>query len=238
MSFELHRTDYLPGYTGHIPHNYYEEVAAPEPSAPHSQVPGYGGYIPAVQAENLYGTTYGKITLASASGTYPKGRDPTAAQKFKSDYQVEYVDLRTVQEKKAVEVLGVARQQDLPRTVVPVEVANSFWGVEDQEASLKANTKAFYANPGLGENEAGERQNPEAAKSLFYGQNPNPTEPMRRGEPLPGYTGFSRKVTSCNIFGLTYAQARKTAAEKLQEEQQERAEVLKTRANFVPDYLK
>lgn len=31
------------------------------------------------------------------------------------------------------------------------------------------------------------------------------------GEPLPGYTGFNKRIVASNIFGKTYAESRKEA---------------------------
>lgn len=36
---------------------------------------------------------------------------------------------------------------------------------------------------------------------------------MRLGEPLPGYTGVSKRITASNIFGQTYANSRKSAVQ-------------------------
>ena len=38
---------------------------------------------------------------------------------------------------------------------------------------------------------------------------------MKLGEPLPGYTGFSRRVFAGNIFGQTYANSRNSAKKDL-----------------------
>ena len=34
---------------------------------------------------------------------------------------------------------------------------------------------------------------------------------MRIGEPIPGYTGMNRRLVADNVFGLTYANARKAS---------------------------
>ena len=39
---------------------------------------------------------------------------------------------------------------------------------------------------------------------------------MKIGQPLPGYTGVSRRVVADNVFGATYADARKKAQESLE----------------------
>jgi hypothetical protein len=32
---------------------------------PRKQIPGYGGYIPGIKSENVFGETYGKTSFAS-----------------------------------------------------------------------------------------------------------------------------------------------------------------------------
>jgi hypothetical protein len=45
---------------------------------------------------------------------------------------------------------------------------------------------------------------------------------VRLGTPLPGYTGVNKRVTAANIFGQTYANARKTAINDQKNVDQER----------------
>jgi len=35
------------------------------------------------------------------------------------------------------------------------------------------------------------------------------------GEPIPGYSGVNRRVQADNVFGMTYAEARRMAGESL-----------------------
>ena len=53
---------------------------------------GYGGYIPGVKSENVFGQTYGKTSYGSSAGTYLKGIDQPADVKYKSMFKHEYVD--------------------------------------------------------------------------------------------------------------------------------------------------
>ena len=55
------KKNYIPNYTGHIPENYVEETVVP-PTHGTKHIPGYGGYVPAIKSENMFGKTYGKCT--------------------------------------------------------------------------------------------------------------------------------------------------------------------------------
>ena len=47
------------------------------------------------------------------------------------------------------------------------------------------------------------------------------------GEPIPGYSGVNRRIQADNVFGMTYAEARRMAGESLNKIQQEKSETLK-----------
>ena len=50
---------------------------------------------------------------------------------------------------------------------------------------------------------------------------------MPLGEPIPGYSGVNRRIQADNVFGMTYAEARKMAGESLGKVNQEKSETLK-----------
>ena len=56
-------------------------------------------------------------------------------------------------------------------------------------------------------------QSQDAALKVFYGieepKNPAP----KNGDPIPGYSGVNRRVQADNVFGMTYAEARRRAVE-------------------------
>jgi hypothetical protein len=47
------------------------------------------------------------------------------------------------------------------------------------------------------------------------------------GEPIPGYSGINRRVQADNVFGMTYAEARRMAGESLNKINQEKSETLR-----------
>lgn len=45
----------IPGYTGHRPEQHTAESDHQQNHGPRKNIPGYGGYIPGVKSENVYG---------------------------------------------------------------------------------------------------------------------------------------------------------------------------------------
>jgi len=60
-------------------------------------------------------------------------------------------------------------------------------------------------------------QTEQEAISAFYGLPPKDPkkEVLPLGEPIPGYSGVNRRIQADNVFGMTYAEARKMAVESL-----------------------
>ena len=65
-------------------------------------------------------------------------------QKYISMQREQYIDLSTVREKTATEMLGVQPRPGPNLTVIPIETYNRFWGIEDDSVSLANNATAFY----------------------------------------------------------------------------------------------
>jgi hypothetical protein len=63
-------------------------------------------------------------------------------------------------------------------------------------------------------------------------KNPAP----RNGDPIPGYSGVNRRVQADNVFGMTYAEARRRAQESQNRITTEKGETLKMTSTFVPEY--
>lgn len=51
---------------------------------------------------------------------------------------------------------------------------------------------------------------------MFYGIDDPKHTALPLGNPIPGYSGVNRRVQADNIFGMTYAEARKKAEESQQ----------------------
>jgi hypothetical protein len=58
------------------------------------------------------------------------------------------------------------------------------------------------------------------------------------GEPIPGYCGVNRRVQADNVFGLTYADARRMAQESLKRIEAEKSDTLRETSKWVPLHLR
>ena len=74
-----------------------------------------------------------------------------------------------------------------------------------------------------------EEQDALRAQQAFYGvDQSDPTKLVKQlGEPIPGYSGCNRRIQADNVFGMTYAEARKMAGESMSKINQEKSETLK-----------
>lgn len=76
----------------------------------------------------------------------------------------------------------------------------------------------------------------EDALRIFYGVEVPRNEAQKLGEPIPGYCGVNRRVQADNVFGMTYAEARRRAQDSQNRIELEKGETLKTTSQFVPEY--
>jgi len=58
------------------------------------------------------------------------------------------------------------------------------------------------------------------------------------GDPIPGYSGHNQRVEADNVFGMTYAEAKRRAKDSLQRIQVEKGETLKQTSTFLPSYVR
>lgn len=56
------------------------------------------------------------------------------------------------------------------------------------------------------------------------------------GQPIPGYSGMNRRVEADNVFGMTYAEACRRAADSQNRIQQEKGETLRMTSTYQPEY--
>jgi hypothetical protein len=76
------------------------------------------------------------------------------------------------------------------------------------------------------------------AAAVFYGVDQNQSQAERLGEPIPGYSGVNRRVQADNVFGMTYAEARRRAMESQNRIDQDKGESLQMNSTFTPEYLR
>ena len=98
--------DSIPGYTGHKPQlENVNDVDLQQHKEPRKQIPGkyistltkinctgYGGYIPGIKSENVYGETYGKTSYASSAKTFVRGMEEPPHLKYDTTMKKEFVD--------------------------------------------------------------------------------------------------------------------------------------------------
>lgn len=73
---------------------------------------------------------------------------------------------------------------------------------------------------------------------MYFGIDDPQHQALLLGEPIPGYSGVNRRVQADNIFGMTYAEARKKAHESQGRIDQDKGETIRMNSTFVPEYLK
>ena len=84
--------------------------------------------------------------------------------------------------------------------------------VQQQEYE-KSRGQFFAAGASIVHTDKKKEQALDDATNVFYGiQASNPNND-KLGEPIPGYSGVSRRVQDDNVFGMTYAEANRRAKE-------------------------
>jgi len=127
-----HYSYIVPGYSGHIPGNLLEREEYLEKPAPKAHIPGYKGYVASIKSENLIGKTYGKITGMVAAKEFHKGADVKPIERYTSLNREAYVNLRTVNDRKIAEVVGVKPPPPVYERPIPKTVINTFHGVGEE----------------------------------------------------------------------------------------------------------
>ena len=109
----------IPGYTGHRPEQHKAEQDHQQQSGPRKNIPGYGGYIPGVKSENVYGQTYGKTTFASSAKQFVRGIEQPAHVKFSSTMKSEFINHSEVAHlhETTAQIVGVHRSEDMYKKV-------------------------------------------------------------------------------------------------------------------------
>jgi hypothetical protein len=211
--FDIKRTHpVIPGYTGFIPATSGEEVFS-QGSKPTGQIPGYSGFIPAVKAENLFAKTYGKLTHISDAGEHEKGSEIPDHYRYTSMLQDTFVNQRQVTARTVAEIVGVVPKKTVYTESGPIKV----------DAHLYNNT--------LGFGKTAESANPAIETVEEKG-------PLCIGNPVPGYTGVSRRVVADNIFGCTYAESRRKGDESHTNINHEKVKNFSNQSNMIPPLRK
>lgn len=107
---------------------------------------------------------------------------------------------------------------DVSLQPVPAEAVYQFYGVDMNEAdeivkqeALKRTQQSAFNATAQSNGEQKRQQEYEEALQVFYGVEAPKNEAPKLGDPIPGYCGFNRRVQADNVFGMTYAEARRRA---------------------------
>jgi len=207
--FNIKRTEpIIPGYTGFLPHTFGEEQCS-QRDKPHGEIPGYGGFIPAIKAENLFAKTYGKLTYVSSAGEHEKGSEISEQLRYTSVLQDTFVNQRQVQARTVADVVGVVPQKTVYTETGPFKI----------DADLYNKTFSTTSD----------------SKNQAFGET---KKPLPIGNPIPGYTGVSRRVNADNIFGCTYAEGRRRGDESHGNITNDKLNNYTTQSNMVPPLKK
>ena len=114
-----------------------------------------------------------------------------------------------------------------------------FYGIDAPEGVAQEASKTKTVNfADSHEQSANHEESYEDALRVFYGVENSSNEAQKLGAPIPGYCGFNRRVQADNVFGMTYAEARRRAHESQARIDQEKGETLRSTAVFIPEYTK
>ena len=81
-----------------------------------------------------------------------------------------------------------------------------------QSTQYDANKNAFYGvSQGQTFTKSAAQQSEDDALKVFYGLEDKKNAGALVGDPIPGYSGVNRRVQADNVFGMTYAEARRRA---------------------------
>jgi len=192
--FDLKRTGpIIPGYTGFLP-KQFEGGDSSERPKPRSEVPGYGGYIPAIKPESIFGKTYGEATFISSAKAYEAGNEISHQNRYTSLLQESYINQSTITPRAVADIVGIPAKKVVYTATGPVKVDLDLWNRTGGFGNAPQPVKKV--------------QTPEEATNKFFAVD-DAKEIHSLGKPLPGYTGFIKRVAADNIFGSTYGDGMK-----------------------------
>lgn len=114
-----------------------------------------------------------------------------------------------------------------------------FYGIDAPEGVAQEASKTKTVNFADTQGDNGKQEETyEDALRVFYGVEGSSNEAQKLGAPIPGYCGFNRRVQADNVFGMTYAEARRRAQDSQARIDQEKGETLRSTAVFIPEYTK
>ena len=206
---------------------------------------GYGGYVKGVKSENVFGETYGKTSYASNSGSIQKGMDLPPHQKFQTSMKAEFTNMEVRRQtcETTAQIVGVDKGESCFKKAIPPSQTHAFFGADmpsstNDEYTSNQKAQQDYRDMLKAKADEVKTQSGKDAMNAFYGIDPpvEAKEVPKFGEPIPGYSGVNRRVQADNVFGMTYAEARRMAQESMSKIDQEKSETLRETSKWVPEH--
>jgi hypothetical protein len=138
--------------------------------------------------------------------------------------------------------VGVDKLDDNYKKPMDQEALYRFYGIGTAEMDeigakkqLDRNTKAFYGTTDEYTGKPKKKiQSYEEAVKEFHAVEEK--KELTRGNAIPGYGGYKRRVVADNIFGVTHAEGIKRSNDSMGRIEDEKHETLKMNSTFVPAY--
>ena len=183
------------------------------------------------------------MTRDSSNKNYVKGIEAPPEYMYKSQTMNEYQDQTTVDGRSAAKTVGIIKHDDIYEKPLDPRASNKFYGIEDdemddliKEQTLAKDAATFYGFDPHSHVKIEKKyiENEEDAIRKFYAIEEK--KELKLGNPIPGYSGVNRRVAADNVFGMTYAEARRRADESQNKIDLEKRETLKMNSGFLPAY--
>jgi len=149
------------------------------------------------------------------------GHDLPPDEKYMGSTVANYKHPSEMKDESAAEIVGVRVEKPVFKRTIPAATKAKFYGVENDLADkntetgdYKKNAARFFGHDPNAETTYGggavSNESYEDAQNKFFSGDQDHTHDARQlGDPLPGYSGVCRRVNADNIFGMTYAEARR-----------------------------
>ena len=130
----------IPGYTGCIPiraEQKYDISSKQQvkriPGNSSFKMLGYQGYVPSIASENMYGSSFSKLSVAALKSKTDKGTSLSPEECYKTMAMASYTNPRT---KKYVNPLAPEENEERVYGVsIPEYELNNFWGTDSSSCT-------------------------------------------------------------------------------------------------------
>ena len=186
---------FIPGYTGHLPSDFFERPLPEIKPVCEGHIPGYAGFVHKIKQDNYFGKSFGAITSEINQSK------PSVSDKYISMNQLTFVDQNKIKVKKASEILKLNLSQKQFIQPSAAEMLNLSKTVKRIEVKAP-------------QTDLGEKVDPQNVTKLVSN-----TDFIH--DSIPGYTGHTSKVYSKNIHGMSFKRAQNESRKMLHQQNTE-----------------